>query len=134
MTVARLVMLATAIGLAAPCVAAESQVSIKDLMVKIVEPTSNAIFYISSEPPKTDAQWKTLQGQSLTLLEIANSLTSTGRAKDKKQWMQDAKLLIDAANTAYEAANAKNVAVLEELNDPLYTACTTCHEHYLPKR
>lgn len=134
MRVAQRFLLIAACVLALPASADAPRPSLKDVMVKIVEPTSNAIFYISREPPKDEEQWKALQGQALMLLEIANSLTTPARAKDKKQWMQDAKLLIDASNAAYAAANAKNVAALEELNEPLYTACATCHEHYLPKR
>jgi cytochrome c553 len=114
--------------------AAPTPVTVKDLMVKIVEPTSNAIFYVARQAPQNDDQWKELQGKALTLVEIANSLTSPKRAKDQKRWLQDAKLLIDTSNAAYTAANAKNQSALEDLNDQLYTACTTCHEHYLPKR
>jgi cytochrome c556 len=120
------------IALAAPPTAARAP--LKDVMVKIVEPTSNAVFYIGRQPPKNDDEWKALQGQALTLSEIATSLMTPARAKDKQQWLQDAKLLLDASNAAYAAANAKNAAALEELNDQLYTACTTCHEHYMPKR
>jgi len=112
----------------------DTRAPLKDVMVKIVEPASNGVFYISRQPPKNDDEWKVLQGQALILSEIATSLTAPARAKDKQQWMQDAKLLLDAANAAYAAANAKNTAALEDLNDQLYTACKTCHEHYLPKR
>jgi cytochrome c553 len=108
--------------------------SLKDVMVKIIEPASNGVFYISRQPPKNDDEWKVLQGQALMLSEIATSLTTPARAKDKQQWMQDAKLLLDAADAAYTAANAKNTTALEDLNDQLYTACRTCHEHYFPKR
>jgi hypothetical protein len=125
------VMLPT-IALAAPPTA--TRAPLKDVMVKIVEPASNAVFYISRQAPKNDDEWKALQGQALTLSEIAQSLLTSARAKDKQQWVQDAKLLLDAGNAAYAAANAKNTAALEDLNDQLYTACTTCHEHYLPKR
>jgi cytochrome c553 len=107
---------------------------LKDVMTKIVEPASNGVFYISRQPPQNDDQWKIVQGQALMLSEIATSLLTPVRAKDKKQWMEDAKLLLDASNAAYAAANAKNQSALEDLNDQLYTACTTCHEHYLPKR
>jgi cytochrome c556 len=120
------------IALAAPETA--TRAPLKDVMVKIVEPTSNAVFYIGRQAPKNDDEWKALQGQALTLSEIATSLMAPARAKDKQQWLQDAKLLLDASNSAYAAANAKNAAALEELNDQLYTACTTCHEHYMPKR
>jgi cytochrome c553 len=117
-----------------PTLAMAGPAPIKDVMSKIVEPASNAVFYIGRQAPKNDDEWKALQGQALMLSEVATSLMTPTRAKDKKQWMQDAKLLIDAGNAAYAAANAKNAVALEELNDQLYTACTTCHEHYLPKR
>ena len=120
------------IASAAPPIA--TRAPLKDVMVKIVDPASNGVFYISRQPPKNDDEWKVLQGQALILSEIATSLTAPARAKDKQQWMQDAKLLLDAANVAYAAANAKNTTALEDLNDQLYTACKTCHEHYLPKR
>lgn len=115
-------------------VAMRGPATLKELMTLIVEPTSNGVFYVASQPPKNDAEWKTLQGQALTLLEAANSLTTTNRSKDKKQWMADAKLLQEASKTAFAAAMAKNITALADLNDPLYTACSTCHEHYLPKR
>jgi len=107
---------------------------LKEVMVKIVEPASNAVFYVSRQPPTNDEEWKLLQGQALMLSEIASSLMTPARARDKKQWLQDAKLLLDASNAAYAAANSKNASALEDLNDQLYTACNTCHEHYLPKR
>ena len=122
----------SAFALAAPSTA--TRAPLKDVMVKVIEPASNGLFYISRQPPKNDDEWKVLQGQALVLSEIATSLGTPARAKDKQQWLQDAKLLLDAANAAYVAANAKNTTALEDLNDQLYTACTTCHEHYLPKR
>jgi hypothetical protein len=113
---------------------ATAPASVKDLMAKIVEPASNAVFYVSRQPPENEDQWKALQGQALILSEIATTLMTPARAKDKQQWLRDAKLLRDAGNAAYAAASAKNVAALEELNEQLYTACTTCHEHYQPKK
>ncbi|HYM35760.1 MAG TPA: hypothetical protein VET48_10220, partial [Steroidobacteraceae bacterium] len=81
-----------------------------------------------------DADWKTLQGQALTLLEVANTLTNPSRAKDKGEWMNYAKQLQAQSKTAFAAAMAKDVATLTDLNDSLYTVCSNCHEHYLPKR
>ena len=112
----------------------QSPGTLRDVMTKIVEPVSNAVFYISRDTPQDEEQWKILQGKALMLSEVAVSLMGPARAKDKKQWMADAQLLLDAGNAAYAAANKKDAAALENLNDQLYTACSTCHEHYLPKR
>jgi len=111
-----------------------TRATLNEVMVKIVDPASNGVFYIGRQLPKNDEEWKTVQGQALILSEIATSLMTPVRAKDKKQWIQDAQRFLDASNAAYAAANAKDAAALEGLNDQLYEACRTCHEHYLPKR
>jgi len=107
--------------------------TIKELMTLLVDPASNAVFQAASEPPKKDAEWKTLQGQALTLLELAGTLTSPRRAKDKDQWMKYAQAMRDASRAAFAAAMAKDANALMELSDPLYNTCANCHEHYLPK-
>ena len=107
--------------------------TIKELMTLIVEPASNGIFQVGGEPPKTDAQWKTLQGQALTLMELAATLSQPARAKDKGQWMKDAKALQVESKKAFDAAMAKNVDALMTISDSLYETCAGCHERYLPK-
>jgi hypothetical protein len=104
--------------------------SMSDLMVKIIYPTSDALFYIESRTPKTDAEWTVLEGQALMLAESANLLMMPGRARDQKQWMDDAKLMLDAGAAAVKAAKAKNVEAISALSDQLVASCTTCHKHY----
>lgn len=41
--------------------------SMSDLMVKIIYPTSDALFYIETRTPQTDAEWTALEGQALML-------------------------------------------------------------------
>ena len=99
-------------------------------MVKIIYPASDAIFYITTREPKTEAEWGELQAKALTLAESANLLMMPGRARDQDRWMQDATLMLDAGRAAFRAAKAKDVAALDALNDQLYTSCTSCHQHY----
>jgi hypothetical protein len=106
--------------------------SMSDLMVKMIYPTSDAIFYITTRTPATDAEWGELQAKALTLAESANLLMMPGRSRDEDRWMQDATLLLDAGRAAYRAARAKNVKALEALSDRLYESCTSCHQHYRP--
>lgn len=106
--------------------------TMSELMVHLIYPTSDAVFYISSRTPKTDAEWATLQAQTLTLAESANLLMMRGRARDQDVWMQDAKLMLDAGMAAFRAAKAKDVAALEALSDQLLESCTSCHRHYRP--
>ena len=106
--------------------------SMSDLMVKIIYPTSDALFYIESRTPKTDAEWTALEGQALMLAESANLLMMPGRARDQKQWMADAKLMLDAGAAAVKAARTKNAEGIAALSDQLLESCTSCHRHYRP--
>ena len=101
-------------------------------MVKIIYPTSDALFYIESRTPKTEAEWTALEGQALMLAESANLLMMPGRARDQKQWIADAKLMLDAGAAAVKAAKTKNVEAISALNEQLLESCTTCHKHYRP--
>jgi cytochrome c556 len=106
--------------------------SMSDLMVKIIYPTSDALFYVESRTPKDEAEWNAFEGQMLMLAESANLLMMPGRARDQKQWMADAKLMLDAGALAVKAAKTKNVESISALSDQLLESCTTCHKHYRP--
>jgi hypothetical protein len=121
---------------AAPAPPAPSSVhgvgTMSELMVKILYPTSDAVFYISSRTPKNEAEWGELQAKTLMLAESANLLMMPGRARDQDRWIADTKLLLDAGAAAYQAAKRKDLNTLVELNDALYASCVTCHQHYRP--
>jgi hypothetical protein len=104
--------------------------TMSELMVTIIYPASDAIFYITTREPKSEAAWVDLQGKALAVAESANLLMMPGRARDQDRWMQDAKLMLDAGRAAFRAAKAKDVAALDALSDQLLTSCTSCHQHY----
>jgi cytochrome c553 len=106
--------------------------TMSDLMVKIIYPASDALFYIESRTPKSDSEWTALEGQALMVAESANLLMLPGRARDQKQWMADAQLMLDAGAAAYKAAKAKDVAGIAALSDQLMESCTSCHKNYRP--
>jgi len=106
--------------------------TMSELMIRIIYPASDAVFYITTRTPETDVQWGELQGQTLMLAETGNLLMMPGRTRDQDRWMADAKLMRDAGAAAFKAAKAKDVQALEALNDQLYQSCTTCHMHYRP--
>jgi hypothetical protein len=106
--------------------------TMSELMVKIIYPASDAIFYITTREPKSEAEWVDLQGKALVVAESANLLMMPGRARDQDRWMRDARLMLEAGRAAFRAAKAKDLAALDALNDQLYTSCTSCHQHYRP--
>ena len=116
----------------APAVTPARVGSMAELMSKIIYPTSDAVFYIETRTPKTDAEWDDLQGKTLMLAESANLLMMPGRARDQDRWMADTKLMLDAGTAAFRAAKHHDLAGLVAVNDALYESCVTCHRHYRP--
>ena len=106
--------------------------SMRQLMIDIIYPTSDAIFYVDREPPKTEKEWGDLRGQALMLAESGNLLMMDGRARDQKNWIMESKMLIDIGGKAYKAAQAKDIDGIRALNDSLNAACVVCHYQYRP--
>ena len=101
-----------------------------ELMIKIIYPTSDAVFYITTREPKSEAEWNELQAKTLMLAESANLLMLPGHARDQTRWMADSKLMLDAGTAAFKAARNKDLNALVEVNDALYQSCVVCHQHY----
>jgi hypothetical protein len=107
--------------------------TVKQLMLDIIYPSSNDILLaIYRGGPKDDQGWATVRRGALTLEESGNLLMLQGRARDQADWMKDAKLLVDAGNAAYKAAQAKDGKALAALAGALDVSCTTCHKQYRP--
>ena len=104
--------------------------NMSQLMVDIIYPTSDAIFYVERNIPKNDREWSVLRTNALTLAESGNLLMMDRRARDQGDWIKDSKLLIDVGAAAYKAAQAKDLNAVLALNDDLNTACVTCHQQY----
>jgi cytochrome c5 len=75
-----------------------------------------------------------VQNSALILAETGNLLMLPGRAKDRDEWMKNAKALVDAASAAFKAANAKNANALSDIGDKIDETCETCHAKYLPPK
>jgi hypothetical protein len=106
--------------------------TMSELMLDIVFPTSSEIFYVGRNEQKSEKEWLDLINTALVLGESANILMAQNRARDNDRWMKDAKLLWDVGDKAFKAAKARDLEALKALNDDLYEACQSCHEHYRP--
>ena len=104
--------------------------NMSQLMIDMIYPASDAIFYVERAAPQNDREWGALRATALTLAESGNLLMMDKRARDQGDWIKDAKMLVDAGSAAYKAAQAKNLDAIVALNNQLYTACVTCHEQY----
>jgi len=116
----------------APAETLKSVGTMSELMIDVIFPTSNEIFYVGRNENKSIKDWEDLRNNALMLAESANLLMAENRAKDKDRWMTDARLLWDVGNKAFKAAKAKDLEAIKALNADLYEACQSCHEHYRP--
>jgi mono/diheme cytochrome c family protein len=106
--------------------------SMSDIMVKVLYPTADAVFYIETRTPSDDEGWRQLQQQTRELADAAVELTIPRWARGREKWLADAKLLVDASAAAAGAAARRDVKALVDLNDALYTSCVQCHQDYRP--
>ncbi len=115
--------LVSAADLASP----HATTNLSEMMTRIVQPSSDAVFYVARTPPQTDEDWRRLENQTLMLAESANLLLLPGYVQAQEQWLRDSLLMRNAAVAAYKAAQNKDLAALEELNNALYESCENCH-------
>jgi hypothetical protein len=113
--------------MAADSATLQATTSMSELMTRVVQPTSDAVFYISRTPPESGEDWRRLENQTLMLAESANLLLIPCYVRQQQQWVTDSLLMRDAAVAAYEAAKRKDLFALEELNSALYESCESCH-------
>jgi hypothetical protein len=104
--------------------------SMAELMVRIIYPASDALFYIERDPPKTDAQWNAIRAQALILAESGNLMLLPNRVRDQEDWVKETKVMIDLAATEYRAALAKDMDGILAVNDKLVNSCVVCHAQY----
>src|SRR4051812_10308881 len=78
--------------------------TMSEVMINIIFPTSNEIFYVGRNETKSAKDWEDLRNNALILAEAANLLMAENRAKDKDRWMKDATLLREVGTKAFKAA------------------------------
>ena len=105
--------------------------SMSQLMVHLIYPTSNAVFYIETRTPTTDAEWGELEAKTLMFGEAASLLLMPDRIREpEEQWISDAQLLLAVGRAALRETRNRDVPALAALNEQLYQSCITCHQHY----
>ena len=79
--------------------------------------------------PKTEDDWERVVSGAATLAEATNALLIPERALDP-EWPRYAKALADAADKAYQAAEARDLKTISQVSDQLDGICAACHRHY----
>lgn len=112
--------------------------TIEQIMEASVEPASNAVFDAAAwvngvqvGGPKTEDEWKMVQANALMLVEAGNLLLMGPRMKDQAGWVVRTQAMMDAANEAARAADAKNTEAIFNAGTKIYLACKGCHLQYI---
>ena len=105
----------------------------QELMHAIIIPSSDVVFKLAGEQPKSDDDWQKVRVQALALAESGNLLMMPGRGPDTTTWNQMSIAMMDAASAAVKAADTKNVEALDAASNTIYESCDTCHNKYMKK-
>ncbi len=104
--------------------------TMSQLMINMIYPTSDAVFYVERNEPKTDVDWNNLQNQALMLAEAGNLLLMPGRSREQENWAKFTGMMIEAGTAAFKAAQARDLDGVVAVNDLLYRSCVECHQEY----
>jgi hypothetical protein len=114
--------------------------NVKELMNWIVDPHADVLWDsvgtiiteagTEERQPRTEEEWEAVRNSAATIAESGNLLMMDGRAFDRDEWMKASRSMIDAATTALQAAEAKDVPALFDAGGTVYEACTACHSKY----
>lgn len=116
---------------------------VKTLMAAVMEPSADLYWdavgvIVDSEgehqiEPTTPEEWEAVRNAAYTVAESGNLLMMPTRARDAGEWMIAARQMIDAAQKAIHAAEARDKAGVFDTGAEMYDACTNCHSKYSPE-
>lgn len=115
---------------------------VKTLMAAVMEPAAevywDAVGVIVDEhgeqhiEPKTVEEWDAVRNAAYIVAESGNLLMMPTRAKDGGEWMAASRLMIEAAQKAIRAAEARDKDAVFDVGAEMYDSCTNCHAKYSP--
>jgi hypothetical protein len=80
--------------------------------------------------PQTDEQWAQIRASAITVREDGYLIMMPGRIRDDKDWTTQSKAMIDAANLALKAAEAKDPDAVFSAGMQINRSCDRCHRLY----
>jgi hypothetical protein len=117
----------------------KAHVDMKTFMEHVLTPAATIIWSVNGSvidaegerdlSPKTDDDWERITSGAATLAEATNALMIPGRAQDA-EWNRYVKKLADAADQAYQAAEAHDLKSVADVSNRLDGICASCHRHY----
>jgi hypothetical protein len=116
---------------------------VKTLMATVMEPSAevywDAVGVIVDEygehqiEPITAEDWDAVRNAAYVIAESGNLLMMPTRAQDNGEWMAASQLMIESAQKAIRAAEARDKDAVFDVGAEMYDACTNCHAKYSPQ-
>jgi hypothetical protein len=114
--------------------------SIAQIMNAITAPAATAVYAavgtvvsargIEETAPRNDEEWALLASRAAALAESGNLLLLDGRAIDRGDWVTMTRAMIEWADKAVTAAEAKSASGILEAGSEINTTCDNCHAKY----
>ena len=116
--------------------------TVRQLMLGLVIPTSNAIYQAAGtvstlegtvdKAPANDREWEIVAANAAVLIEASHLLQSEGRAMPDQVGTDAAAAMEAGSRSVLAAARAKNVDDLLEKGGEIVAACDSCHKKFAP--
>lgn len=113
-------------------------VSIKAMMVSLIDPSAHRIWDLATRETLGDAQWQTIGHFATQLATAAPVLTLGGTGETDYEWVEAeewtlySRHMMQAAQQAGAAAQVQDAARLRSAADQLLDSCERCHEAFKP--
>lgn len=111
-------------------------ISFNVLMVKFVDQAADPVWTAAVEPPKTDADWETVEYHA-TQLAVTGTLMRVGGTGPKDMewtnspgWASFTDKMTEGALAAVQAAKNKDLAALQKAGDDIVLNCEGCHREF----
>jgi hypothetical protein len=118
----------------------QTTADMKDLMLNVIDPAADGIWeavgtIITMEgrfekQPQTDDEWAGIRANTIQLAESGNLLMLPARSGGSAEWIKEAQALIEQANRARKAVEAKDKDALFTIGGDIYDVCTNCHKQF----
>ena len=107
--------------------------TVKDVMVVLTIPGSEAVFKAAGAAPAKAADWVTLRREAAPLVESADLMLTPTFSIDAAEWPELAQAHQTATAAALKAIDNKDANALSDASDALYETCDNCHKRFMKK-
>ena len=80
--------------------------------------------------PRTEAEWEAVGDSAAALAESGNLLMLGGRAVDTEGWVAVSRAMVEAAQVALKAIEARDSQALLFSGEAINDSCDNCHQRY----